>query len=52
MSLNNEPISIHDISNQIAGFKKKVIDIVSLTMVNQDVCNGSRKIYAMNLFIS
>ena len=47
MSLNNIPVSSDEISDRFAEFfEKKVLDIVSSTKVNQNVHNGSRKIYA------
>ena len=47
MSLNNIPVSSDEISDRFAEFfERKVLDIVSSTKVNQNVHNGSRKIYA------
>ena len=47
MSLNNFPVSSDEISDRFAEFfERKVLDIVSSTKVNQNVHNGSRKIYA------
>ena len=47
MSINNIPVSSDEISDRFAEFfERKVLDIVSSTKVNQNVHNGSRKIYA------
>ena len=47
MSLNNIPVSSLVLSDRFAEFfERKVLDIVSSTKVNQNVHNGSRKIYA------